>query len=62
VEVEILISPYAQALFNSLGQPPANRKVKSSLNEFKLKMIDFSLEVGEAEKKHKLWAQLILVK
>lgn len=59
---EILISRYAQALFKSLGRPPANRKVKSSLNEFKLMMCIVSFVVGEAEKRHKLWTQLFFVK
>jgi hypothetical protein len=50
------LSLCASAFFNSLGQPAANRKVKSSLNEFKLMMIDVSLVVGGAIKRHKLWA------
>lgn len=32
---ESMVSPNAQAVFNSLGRLPANRKVKSSLSQFK---------------------------
>lgn len=59
---DFMISPEAQALFNSLGRPPANMKVRSTLNNFKFVMTDPSLVVDEAEKWHKLWMQLFLVK
>jgi hypothetical protein len=37
-------------------------KVRSTLNNFKFVMTDPSLVVDEAEKWHKLWMQLFLVK
>jgi iron(III) transport system substrate-binding protein len=59
---DFMISPEAQTLFNSLGRPPANMKVKSHLNNFNFVMTDPSLVVDEAEKWHKLWTQMFLVK
>jgi iron(III) transport system substrate-binding protein len=59
---DFMISPEAQTLFNSLGRPPANMKVKSQLNNFNFVMTDPSLVVDEAEKWQKLWTQMFLVK
>ena len=59
---DFLISPEAQALFSSLGRPPANTKVKSNLNNFNYVLTDPGVVVDEAEKWNKEWTKLFLVK
>jgi len=59
---DFLISPEAQNLFASMGRPPANTKVKSSLNNFNYVLTDPGLVVDEAEKWNKEWTKLFLVK
>jgi len=59
---DFLISPEAQNLFASMGRPPANTKIKSSLNNFNYVLTDPGLVVDEAEKWNKEWTKLFLVK
>jgi iron(III) transport system substrate-binding protein len=59
---DFLLSPDAQALFNSLGRPPSNQKVKSNLNNFNYVLTEPGIVVDEAEKWNQHWNRLFLSK
>jgi iron(III) transport system substrate-binding protein len=59
---DFVLSPEGQELFNSLGRPPANLKVKSSLSGFEYSMVDPAVELDENEKWERLWNALFLRK
>ena len=51
-----------QRLYESMGRPPVNRKVKSQLTNFEHVFLDVPAAVDEAEKWDKLWSDLFLKK
>jgi len=51
-----------QRLYESMGRPPVNRKVKSQLTNFEHVFLDVPAAVDEAEKWDKLWGDLFLRK
>ena len=57
---DFVLSPEAQALFVSLGRPPASRKVQTTLGQFESVMIDPAVELDENDKWEKLWKTLFL--
>jgi iron(III) transport system substrate-binding protein len=59
---DFVLSPEGQELFNSLGRPPANRKVKTGLGNFESVMMDPAVELDENDKWQALWNQLFLGK
>lgn len=59
---DFIISPEAQQMLNSMGRPPANLKIKTSLNNFSYVLLDSGQVVDEAEKWNQLWNRLFLVK
>jgi iron(III) transport system substrate-binding protein len=59
---DYFISPEAQQFLNSVGRPPANKKVKTELNNFNYVLTDSGLVVDEAEKWNQHWNRLFLTK
>jgi iron(III) transport system substrate-binding protein len=59
---DFVLSPEGQALFNSLGRPPASRKVATTLGQFESVMMDPAAELDESDKWEKLWKTLFLSK
>ncbi len=59
---DYFISPEAQQFLNSVGRPPANKKVKTELNNFPYVLTDSGLVVDEAEKWNQHWNRLFLTK
>lgn len=59
---DFVLSPEGQELFNSLGRPPANTKVKTGLGNFESVMMDPAAELDEDGKWQKLWQALFLTK
>ena len=57
---DFVLSPEGQALFNSLGRPPASRKVQTALGQFESVMMDPALELDESDKWEKIWKALFL--
>ncbi len=57
---DFVLSPEGQQLFNSLGRPPASRKVKPSLGDFDSVMMDPAVELDENDKWEKVWKALFL--
>jgi len=56
----VLSAEDGQRLYESMGRPPVNRKVKSKLTDFEHVYLDVVTVVDEAEKWDKLWADLFL--
>jgi iron(III) transport system substrate-binding protein len=59
---DFVLSPEGQELFNSLGRPPANSRVKTALGNFDSVMMDPGAELDEDDKWQKLWKALFLTK
>jgi iron(III) transport system substrate-binding protein len=57
---DFVLSPEGQALFNSLGRPPASRKLQTALGQFESVMMDPALELDESDKWEKIWKALFL--
>jgi len=57
---DYLLSPEGQELFQALGRPPANQKVKSDLGNFESVMMDPGLEIAENAAWEKVWNGLVL--
>jgi iron(III) transport system substrate-binding protein len=58
----VLSAEDGQRLYESMGRPPVNRKVKSKLSDFEHVYLDVVAVVDEAEKWDKLWSDLFLRK
>lgn len=58
----VLSAEDGQRLYESMGRPPVNRKVKSKLTDFEHVYLDVVAVLDEAEKWDKLWAELFLKK
>jgi len=56
----VLSAEDGQKLYESMGRPPVNRKVKSSLKDFDHVYLDVVTVVDESEKWDKLWGELFL--
>jgi iron(III) transport system substrate-binding protein len=56
----VLSADDGQRLYESMGRPPVNRKVKSKLSDFEHVYLDVVATVDEAEKWDKLWGELFL--
>jgi iron(III) transport system substrate-binding protein len=59
---DFMLSPAAQEMLNNMGRPPANRLVKSELNNFKYVLTETDVILDEAEKWNKLWDRMFLIK
>ncbi len=59
---DFLLSPEGQALFESLGRPPASRRVKSALGQFDAVMMDPAKELDDNARWEKTWKALFLTK
>jgi len=59
---DFVLSPEGQALFNSLGRPPASRKVQTALGQFESVMMDPAVELDGSDRWEKLWKALFLAK
>jgi iron(III) transport system substrate-binding protein len=59
---DFMLSPSAQELLNEMGRPPANRLVKSELNNFKYVLTDTDVILDETEKWNGLWNRMFLSK
>jgi iron(III) transport system substrate-binding protein len=51
-----------QRLYESMGRPPVNRKVKSKLTDFDYVFLDVATVIDESEKWDKLWQELFIRK
>lgn len=61
--VDFVLSPEGgQRLYEEMGRPPVNRKVKSELSNFEHVYLDVVAVVDEADKWDKLWGDLFLRK
>ena len=58
----VLSAEDGQRLYESMGRPPVNRKIKSKLTDFEHTFLDVVAVVDEAEKWDKLWEELFLKK
>jgi iron(III) transport system substrate-binding protein len=58
----VLSAEDGQRLYESMGRPPVNRKIKSKLTDFDHTFLDVVAVVDEAEKWDKLWEELFLRK
>jgi len=59
---DFMLSPAAQEMLSSMGRPPANRQVKSELNNFKYVLTETDIILDEAEKWNGLWNRMFLSK
>lgn len=59
---DYMISPEGQQLMSSMGRPPANVKVKSTLTNFNYVLTDSAVVLDEAEKWNQLWTRMFLTK
>jgi iron(III) transport system substrate-binding protein len=59
---DYIVSPEAQQLLESMGRPPANKKIKTNLNNFSYVQLEPALVLDEADKWNQLWSRLFLVK
>jgi iron(III) transport system substrate-binding protein len=59
---DFVLSPEGQALFESLGRPPASRKVTTALGQFESVMMDPAAELDDNARWEKVWKQLFLSK
>jgi iron(III) transport system substrate-binding protein len=58
----VLSAEDGQRLYESMGRPPVNRKVKSKLSDFEHTYLDVATVLDEAEKWDKLWQDLFIKK
>jgi iron(III) transport system substrate-binding protein len=58
----VLSAEDGQKLYESMGRPPVNRKVKSRLTDFEHVYLDVGAVLDEHEKWHKLWQELFIKK
>ena len=58
----VLSAEDGQKMYEAMGRPPVNTKVKSGLTNFSMTFLDPVAVVDEAEKWHKLWEELFLRK
>ena len=58
----VLSAEDGQKLYESMGRPPVNRKIKSRLTDFEHTYLDVVTVVDEAAKWDKLWEELFLKK
>ena len=58
----VLSAEDGQKLYESMGRPPVNRKVKSKLTDFEHVYLDVGAVLDEAEKWEKLWQDLFIRK
>jgi iron(III) transport system substrate-binding protein len=58
----VLSAEDGQRLYEAMGRPPVNRKIKSSLTNFDYVYLDVVATVDEAAKWDKLWEELFLKK
>ena len=58
----VLSAEDGQRLYESMGRPPVNRKVKSKLTDFEHTYLDIAAVLDESEKWDKLWEELFLKK
>jgi iron(III) transport system substrate-binding protein len=56
----VLSAEEGQKLYESMGRPPVNLKVKSQLTNFSHVFLDPVAVLDESEKWHKLWEELFL--
>jgi iron(III) transport system substrate-binding protein len=59
---DFVLSEEGQRLYESMGRPPVNRKVKSKLTDFEHVYLDVVAVIDEADKWNKLWDELFLKK
>lgn len=59
---DFVLSEEGQRLYESMGRPPVNRKVKSKLTDFDYVFLDVGAVLDEADKWNKLWEELFLKK
>jgi iron(III) transport system substrate-binding protein len=59
---DFLISPEAQQMLSNMGRPPANKQIKTELNNFNYVLTEPATIVEEAEKWSQVWSKLFLVK
>jgi iron(III) transport system substrate-binding protein len=58
----VLSAEDGQKLYESMGRPPVNRKIKSKLSDFEHTYLDVATVLDEADKWNKLWEELFLKK
>lgn len=58
----VLSAEDGQKLYESMGRPPVNTKIKSNLTNFSYTFLDPATVIDEAEKWDKLWEELFLKK
>ena len=58
----VLSAEDGQKLYESMGRPPVNRKIKSRLTDFEHIYLDVATVLDEADKWDKLWSELFLKK
>ena len=58
----VLSAEDGQRLYESMGRPPVNRKVKSKLTDFEYTFLDVGAVLDEADKWDKLWQELFIKK
>jgi iron(III) transport system substrate-binding protein len=58
----VLSAEDGQRLYESMGRPPVNRKIKSKLTDFDHTYLDVVTVVDEADKWNRLWEELFLKK
>lgn len=58
----VLSAEDGQRLYESMGRPPVNRKVKSRLSDFEHTYLDVVTVLDESEKWDKLWQELFIRK
>jgi iron(III) transport system substrate-binding protein len=58
----VLSAEDGQKLYESMGRPPVNRKVKSKLSDFEHVYLDVAAVLDEADKWNRLWEELFLRK
>jgi len=58
----VLSAEEGQKLYESMGRPPVNLKIKSQLTNFSHVFLDPVAVLDESEKWHKLWEDLFLRK
>lgn len=56
----VLSAEDGQRLYESMGRPPVNTKIKSSLSNFKYTFLDVVTVLDEADKWNRLWEELFL--
>ena len=59
---DFVLSEEGQRLYESMGRPPVNRKVKSKLSDFEHTYLDVVTVLDEADKWDKLWHELFIRK